>query len=1370
VAAPASAQLDPLLDPLTTWIPIDLVNEGTWINFGSPPGGVPIPADFFDPGSEPFTGQVILRGQPLGNPDAGDADTIVRRGFDPFLPSDPPGGPPVMVPIEIVALELTSCQPITVTYGGSNPPTEQWQVHVELSPQEPSDPPQIGQMTVRKTHPNGGTFDAFFPIQPLLVFTRVDDGTQRILDTEVQGMPPLPFLVENVPWVNQADPELELLDQPGKIFYPGVEEVPGVGQRVVAFSPIAPPPPNPPLVLHTVCQPVKKKLVCIYDIVCVQGDCSSCPAAVAGKCRTSSCPSKTCGVLAGQTSSCGINGCCIEFGQFDCRPPAGEPPCPTPDVDCVCDPPVEGACCLPSGACVQTLPTACPGTFMGGPCQTPQPCCLPGGICVDLEPRCCMDQGGVVQPVGTQCTQPEACCITGAAGVICVDVDPLCCDEMGGTPQGAGTACAGTDLNGNGIDDACDPDPAGYCPLGSPLCASLQATDCPLITPAQTACMPTVLTLDAQGLIVAAECSCLEQDFECGLIEFDGQTISCPGLCPDPNDICQVWIQDPGQIVYNPTGQQSILASQIQSGANVKCDCGLPPVTDCVPNPGGTACEPFACPVPPVGQVCIAECIRFDAWSGKQTITNCDCQATTDCHAEFGPAPVGPRCVGDCPPGQICVETITQVIPGVFDVCCDCVPDVTDCKPNTAGTACEPFTCPDPSQTCKPTLISVDPLTLAVTVLQCDCVDKCYVDFLPAVGAFCVNPVCDIPGEICVPFAVDTDGDGVDDRFWCDCRQDSNCDPDTSSPTGCSATNCQLPGEECLPKCLEYDPADPFGTQQVADCDCRSQFECHPEIIQGTIPDCVGGCPAPLQCVKTVTNDPVTGLDTICCDCVATTGACCIDVPPAGPTCIITTAGDCANQGGVYAGDGTSCGVIDACCLPDGTCQMLYTTCCQLAGGQVESGQTCQGTSACCLANGDCVPADGLCCDLELGGVPVAGAVCSQELKCCLPDGTCDFMDPACCAARGGVSSSSPPPCDQQGCCMPDGSCIDTDPECCVQFGGTVQPTLCQPDEACCITPSAANPLGCLNTSPQCCLAAGGTPQGAGSACSGLDADGDGLDDACKACQMACGDCDDNDPCTCGRCANGFCQFLQKKYGDVDCNGFIGLADLFCVLDGFGGDFSTCCFEDDDIAPCAGNGSIGLADLFAVLDAFGGDNACGCSAGPTPPPVAERQVSGDKAEIRQGSAQRATPAAILVVPQGGSEIKASGATLVDVYAAGAIGLRGYEIKLSAAGGSRGEIEIENVSVDVSRKDYVFLGRNGYTATDQAGGRIAGLLWDGSLPSAGQVYLGTFAVRPTREARGDFTLSVNVGQGTVLVDSNEREITVRRPAPVVVTVR
>ena len=67
----------------------------------------------------------------------------------------------------------------------------------------------------------------------------------------------------------------------------------------------------------------------------------------------------------------------------------------------------------------------------------------------------------------------------------------------------------------------------------------------------------------------------------------------------------------------------------------------------------------------------------------------------------------------------------------------------------------------------------------------------------------------------------------------------------------------------------------------------------------------------------------------------------------------------------------------------------------------------------------------------------------------------------------------------------------------------------------------------------------------------------------------------------------------------------MSIYDLFCILNGFGGDFSVCSFAADDIEPCEGNGTINIYDLFAVLNGFGGADPC-CTPPPPSPSAAVR--------------------------------------------------------------------------------------------------------------------------------------------------------------------
>jgi len=127
---------------------------------------IQLPPDFFGPGSEPFEGTVVCPGE-----DSDTTDTIIKRGEIDL----PPEGTDTVL-IEIVELQLVSCQPIVVTDKDGN--RQEWNVKVNLPPT----PQPQGRMTVTRTHEDGGTFDAELPVAPMFTFTQVseDDTTNPL--------------------------------------------------------------------------------------------------------------------------------------------------------------------------------------------------------------------------------------------------------------------------------------------------------------------------------------------------------------------------------------------------------------------------------------------------------------------------------------------------------------------------------------------------------------------------------------------------------------------------------------------------------------------------------------------------------------------------------------------------------------------------------------------------------------------------------------------------------------------------------------------------------------------------------------------------------------------------------------------------------------------------------------------------------------------------------------------------------------------------------------------------------------------------------------------------------------------------------------
>jgi len=157
--------------------------EDVVISFGGAEGEfLSLPADFFEPGSDPFDGIIAFEGSPLLG-DYGHADTVVQRKEAAELPESD------TVEIELIELSLVSTAPIVVT--GMGPPSE-WDVEVTLNSTKPS----LGSMQITKTLENGGMFSAEIDAWLTLLFTQVLGGGEAALDLTFS----VELRAEDVPW------------------------------------------------------------------------------------------------------------------------------------------------------------------------------------------------------------------------------------------------------------------------------------------------------------------------------------------------------------------------------------------------------------------------------------------------------------------------------------------------------------------------------------------------------------------------------------------------------------------------------------------------------------------------------------------------------------------------------------------------------------------------------------------------------------------------------------------------------------------------------------------------------------------------------------------------------------------------------------------------------------------------------------------------------------------------------------------------------------------------------------------------------------------------------------------------------------------
>ncbi len=134
---------------------------------------VNVPADFFFPGSEPFTGTISLSGVPLevvGPFELGTTDSTIYRRKNTLVPS---AESETKIPIEFANLSLRSVSPIEVEVDLS--PTYWW---VGVTLDEDIRPEEAGTLMLHRSYTQGGTCDMNVPVVPKLTFTKVSEPNQ----------------------------------------------------------------------------------------------------------------------------------------------------------------------------------------------------------------------------------------------------------------------------------------------------------------------------------------------------------------------------------------------------------------------------------------------------------------------------------------------------------------------------------------------------------------------------------------------------------------------------------------------------------------------------------------------------------------------------------------------------------------------------------------------------------------------------------------------------------------------------------------------------------------------------------------------------------------------------------------------------------------------------------------------------------------------------------------------------------------------------------------------------------------------------------------------------------------------------------------
>ncbi len=126
----------------------------------------PIPADFFCPGSAPFTGRVALRGVPIATEPEGaldGRDTLVGRLDDARFDAEGVA----RTRVALIALNLVSVEPVDTGCG-------RYEMRVVLDKEQPTT-----EMTIVRTNDLGGTFESPLAINTRVIFTPLAGGESR---------------------------------------------------------------------------------------------------------------------------------------------------------------------------------------------------------------------------------------------------------------------------------------------------------------------------------------------------------------------------------------------------------------------------------------------------------------------------------------------------------------------------------------------------------------------------------------------------------------------------------------------------------------------------------------------------------------------------------------------------------------------------------------------------------------------------------------------------------------------------------------------------------------------------------------------------------------------------------------------------------------------------------------------------------------------------------------------------------------------------------------------------------------------------------------------------------------------------------------
>jgi hypothetical protein len=132
--------------------------------------------------------------------------------------------------------------------------------------------------------------------------------------------------------------------------------------------------------------------------------------------------------------------------------------------------------------------------------------------------------------------------------------------------------------------------------------------------------------------------------------------------------------------------------------------------------------------------------------------------------------------------------------------------------------------------------------------------------------------------------------------------------------------------------------------------------------------------------------------------------------------------------------------------------------------------------------------------------------------------------------------------------------------------------------------------------------------------------------------------------------------------------------------------------------------------------------------------------------------------------------RAGDTIVVKVYVKDIHDVRGYQVTLDITGGERGQLVVDDIFIDEGSTEYLFEGTQGFNAVNTDRRLIVNALPAGAVDRAGRAYLGTYVLKASPDARGDFEVTVLGGEDTLFLGPTSNRIDVGRLGSTTISIR